>query len=93
MSAERKPRYRTPSICADVDVSLSEFSMNEIVEYLRHHGYTVSGGDAVVEPHEEGFINTDDLNHIFSLSVAGQFDSARQEALRLVSNAIGRPLL
>lgn len=94
MSAETKPRYRTPSVSAEVDVDLSEFDMDEIADYLRHHGYTVSGGNCLVAAAdgEEGFISIDDLNHIYTLSVAGQFDAARQEALQLIGKAIGRPL-
>ena len=93
MSAENKPRYRTPSVSAEVDVDLSEFDMDEIADYLRHHGYTVSGGNAVAAvADDEGFISTDDLDHIYTLALCGQREAAQQEALQLVGKAIGRPL-
>ena len=94
MSATSKPRYRTPSVSADVDVSLDEFDTDDIVEYLRHNGYTVTGNavaqDAVPEAANQ--IDTADLDHIYTLAVCGQLTFAQQEALAVVGKAIGRPL-
>ena len=93
MPAESKPRYRTPFVTVDAEVSLSEFSMEEIVGYLRNHGYTVTGGKSTHfedGPGEE--IMPYDLDYVYTLAVAGQSDAAKHEALRLVGNAIWRPL-
>jgi hypothetical protein len=94
MSATSKPRYRTPSVSADVDVSLDEFDTDDIVEYLRHNGYTVTGNavaqDAVPEAANQ--IDTADLDHIYTLAVCGQLTFAQQEALAVVGKDIGRPL-
>lgn len=94
MSATSKPRYRTPSISVDVDVDLDEFDIDEIIEYLRNEGYSVNGKAtteaAVVDG--DNHINTADLDHIYTLAVAGQLDVAKQEALQIVGKAIGRPL-
>lgn len=76
-------RTRGASISVDVDVHLDEFDIDDIVEYLRDNGYQVSKDAAPPEG---------DLEHIYTLAVAGQMDAAREEALKLVSNAIGRPL-
>lgn len=93
MSAEFKPRYRTPTTSVDVDVSLDEFNLEEIAQYLRHNGYEVSGTPATVT--EDGAPNVfdpEDLNHIYTLALCGQLKVAQIEALQLVSQAIGRPL-
>lgn len=94
MSATSKPRYRTPSISVDVDVDLDEFEIEDIVEYLRHQGYTVNGNAVTAEAAVDGdnHIDTADLDHIYTLAVAGQLDVAKQEALQVVGKAIGRPL-
>jgi hypothetical protein len=94
MSATSKPRYRTPSVSADVDVSLDEFDTDDIVEYLRHNGYTVTGNAVAqdVVPEATNQIDTADLDHIYTLAVAGQLQVAQQEALQIVGKAIGRPL-
>ena len=94
MTATSKPRYRTPSVSADVDVSLDEFETDDIVEYLRHNGYTVTGNavaqDAVPEANNQ--IDTADLDHIYTLAVCGQLQFAKEKALQVVGTAIGRPL-
>jgi hypothetical protein len=94
MTATSKPRYRTPSVSADVDVSLDEFDTDDIVEYLRHHGYTVTGNAVADGPVPEATdqIDTADLEHIYTLAVCGQLEFAKQEALQVVGKAIGRPL-
>ena len=87
-------RYRTPSISVDVDVDLDQFETDEIIEYLRHQGYSVNG-NAVAEgavPEASNQIDTADLDHIYTLAVCGQIQVAQQEALQVIGKAIGRPL-
>jgi hypothetical protein len=94
VSAIRKTSYRTPYVSADVDVSLDEFETEDIIDYLRHNGYTVTG-NAVAEdaaPEATNQIDTADLDHIYTLALAGQLQVAQQEALQVVGKAIGRPL-
>lgn len=89
-----KPRYRTPYVYPDVEVGLDEFDDEDIVEYLRHNGYQVSG-TAVTEsaaPEASRTISADDLDYINTLALAGQIEAAQQEALRVVGKAIGRSL-
>ena len=91
MSAESKPRYRTPS--AYVDVSLDEFGLDEVAEYLRHNGYKVSDSSATfTEDGANNVLDPDDLDHIYTLAVCGQREVAQQEALQLIGKAIGRML-
>lgn len=92
-----KPKYYAPvcSVTVDADVSLDEFDVGAIAEYLRHRGYYVSATSAA--PHDqdadpENVLDPDELNHIETLAVCGQIDAARAEALSLVGNAIGRTL-
>ena len=94
MSATSKPRYRTPSISVDMDVDLDQFEIEDIVEYLRHQGYTVNGNAVAADAALDGdnHIDTADLDHIYTLAVAGLVDAAQQEALQVVGKAIGRSL-
>jgi hypothetical protein len=93
MSAETKPRYRTPTTSVDVDVSLDEFELEDIADYLRHNGYKVSATSATVtEDGSTNVLDPDDLDHIYTLALCGQREAAQHEALQLVSEAIGRPL-
>ena len=85
-------RYRTPRITAEVDVDLSEFGIEEIVEYVRNKGYHVTGGPVHDQDSFDEEIHPSDLDHVFTLAVASQIDAARQEALQLVGKAIGRTL-
>lgn len=94
MNASSKPRYRVPSVSVDAEVDLDEFDIEDIVEYLRHQGYSVNGNavaaDAVLDG--DNHIDTADLDHIYTLAVAGLVDAAQQEALQVVGKAIGRSL-
>ena len=93
--AEQKPRYRTPSVCVDVDVGLDEFSLDEIAEYLRQNGYRVSGSNAAPDPETGALGNVldpDELDRVFTLDLCGQRVAAQQIALQLVGDAIGRPI-
>jgi hypothetical protein len=94
MTATSKPRYRVPSVSVDAEVDLDEFEIEDIVEYLRHHGYTINGNAVAAGPVPEATdqIDTADLEHIYTLAVCGQIEFAKQEALQVVGKAIGRPL-
>jgi hypothetical protein len=95
MSAESKPRYRTPTTSVYVDVSLDEFELEDIADYLRHSGYKVSATGATHNPDTgmtDNVLDPDDLDHIYTLAVCGQREAAQQEALILIGKAIGRML-
>lgn len=91
-----KPRYRVPSVSVDADVSLDEFDNSDIIKYLRHQGYEVGGADAVgnnADCASEGlYLSPDDLGRIETLALCGQKEPARQLALEIISEAIGREL-
>jgi hypothetical protein len=91
VSATSKPRYRVPVKIVDAEVALDEFDDEDIIEYLRHQGYIVSGKPCKYTTDGSEFL-PEDLNHIFTLAVCGQQNEARSEALEMVSKAIGRPL-
>jgi hypothetical protein len=74
-----------------VDVSLNEFDIDEIAEFLRHKGHSVDGVGAS-DINDEVVIDRDDLNRIETLTLCGQRDQAREFALSLISARIGRPL-
>jgi len=83
----KKPRYYAPTVSVDVDVSLDEFSMDDIHEYLRHKGeqVTVHTGAGL-------FIAQDELDRILTLAVCGQLEAARNASLEIISEAIERKL-
>ncbi len=93
--AEQTPRYRTPVAYVEVDVSLDEFDLSDVAEYLRHHGYKVSA-TASAPDFETGatgnVLDPDELDRVFTLDLCGQREAAQQIALQLVSEAIGRPI-
>jgi len=78
-------RKRAPTVSVDVDVSLDEFGIDEIREWLKSQGEDVDDGEGL-------YIGTDDLNRIETLAVCGQQDEARKFALSIISKAIQRPL-
>lgn len=93
MEQTKPTRKRAPSICVDVDVSLDEFDLDEVADYLRHNGYKVSGTTSSVnEDGPSNVLDPDDLDHVYTLSLCGQSEVAKQIALQLVGDAIGRPL-
>lgn len=70
-----------------VQVSLDDFSDEEIAAYLRQQGYQVEGiGSGVCA------INTGALEDVERLALCGQITAAQSEALALVGRAIGRTL-
>lgn len=94
---EKKSRYRVPSVSVDADVSLDEFGDSEIAKYLRHRGYEVAGagedGGGTSDCSSEGlYLSPSDLNRIETLALCGQKEPARQLALAIISEAIGREL-
>lgn len=94
-----KRMYITPTASVDAEVSLSEFSFREIVGYLQHHGYGVSGdgvdsgAQGLCDPEFDGlFLTPEDLSRIATLSLCGQKQPARDLVLGIVGDAIGRVL-
>jgi len=92
-----KPRYYTPSVCVREEVSLDQFDFDQIVGFLRHHGYQVAGKDVgelgVDEVTTDGlFLTPEDLSRIATLSLCGQKQPARDLVLGIVGDAIGRVL-
>lgn len=71
-----------------VHIDLDEFSDEEVAKHLRECGYTVTkiAGDSAC------VIDEDRLMHISTLALCGQQEAAREIALRIVGEAIGRPL-
>ena len=70
-----------------VHIDLDEFSDEEIAKHLRESGYTVTKHTS-----DDCLIGEADLNHIETLALCGQQEAAREIALRIVGEAIGRPL-
>jgi hypothetical protein len=85
-----------PVAYIEVDVSLDEFDLTDIAEYLRRNGYKVSPTAAAVPDPETGglgnVLDPDELDRVFTLDLCGQREAAQQIALQLVSDAIGRPI-
>jgi len=100
MQTAEKRKYRVPSAYISHDVSLSEFSIDEMVEYIRNKGepedidrivngeISKPGGQ---EPHGL-YIAQADLNTAETLLLCGQREEARALIFQLVSHHIGRSL-
>lgn len=73
-----------------VDIDLDEIDDDDMVNHLRRNGYTVIDSNENFQSCEE--IVGADLARIEHLSVCGQVEQARIEALAIVSKAIGRTL-
>lgn len=86
------PRYRVPTHTESLTVSLDDFDDDEIVEYLRHRGYSVMGGPSTGSLDFEDHIASVELDHIFTLALCGQRTQAQAEALQLISRVVGRPI-
>ncbi len=83
-------RYRAPVVRESVEVSLSDFSDDEIAEYMRQNNISIAGS-----PCDSGgdlWIAEADLNRIYTLSICGQVEPARELALALIGESIGRQL-
>lgn len=87
MTTQTKPRTQIPVAYVHIDVSLDEFSNEEIIEYLRSQG---ESGDLLSG--EGLLIAQSELDRIETLALCGQVDSARATVLSIVSAAIGRAL-
>lgn len=94
-------RYRVPCIEPEVDpVSLSDFDIDDIREYLRRKDYNEMDKPDTGHPRlgvEGGafdplLIETDDLDRIATLALCGQKHHAQQFVLTLVSEHLGRDL-
>lgn len=66
-----------------IHIDLDEFDDDDLVEELESRGYTCTKDSAT------GLEGLDRIEH---LAICGQSDVAKAEALKLVGDAIGRPL-
>lgn len=92
--------YRVPRVHPEPveieAVSLDAFDLEDIREYLHRQDNHVP--DAVPKYEHGGraitslVITADELCRIETLALCGQVQHAREEALRLISDHIGRPL-
>lgn len=92
---QEKPPYVTPTVRESVTVYLSDFSDEDIAEYMRHQGYTVNGLDG--RPDHTGadgalFLSEEELNRLWTLALCGQQQAARDWLCDRVGEHIGRPL-
>ena len=93
-------RYSVPCVYPEVEVSrvtLRDFDINEIREYLDRYDSNTLNAPADERPSTTPYqgsltIHVDDVNRIETLALCGQTEQARQYALRLISDHIGRPL-
>ena len=67
-----------------VHIDFDELDDDELVKELEIRGYSVS------KAHEPATLG--DLEHIEHLAICGLIADARNEALKLVGKAIGRPI-
>ena len=67
-----------------VHIDFDEFDDDELVKELEIRGFRVS------KAHEPATLG--DLEHIEHLAICGLIADARNEALKLVGKAIGRPI-
>ena len=89
------PRYRVPRITkySETEVSLDDFDLDDIREYLRRQG-----GGSSSSPSSGGADDSDlcieksELDRIETLLLCGQRDSAREWVFEIVSKHIGRDL-
>lgn len=85
-----KKRIRIPSVSVDAEVSLDEFSTDEIRKYLQDIGEedgSGGGGDG-----KGCYLTSEDLNRIETLALCGQTEHAKALALQVVGDVIGRVL-
>ena len=87
-----KPKYHAPTHTEYVTISLDDFDDDDIVEYLRHRGFSVHGTAVGSSPFEDENITGTELDHIFTLALCGQRTQAQYEALQLISRVVGRPI-
>ena len=88
----QKPPYRSPRVYPDVAaVSLDDFNIEEIKEYLKQKSTKDMGSQMACTPDDLVF-DSEDLSRIETLALCGQIEHARSEVLKLVSDHIGRQL-
>lgn len=87
MEVVTKRPYRVPTTYAHVDVSLSEFSREEIEGYLAH-----LKNEEKPNPEDALVISVEDLDRITTLVLCGQREVAREWVCGLISERIGRQL-
>lgn len=100
MTTAQKTRFRAPTVERYVDVSLDDFLDEQIIEYLRHRGYSVDGKPDDAEVLEvasaDGIqpltLSVAELNGMNTLALCGQQESARDWLIELVSKHISRQL-
>ena len=89
-------RYRVPSVSRDVDVSLSDFDLDEIREYLRRHDTgqmdKPAGAISPLGFDDPLLIGSDELDRVTTLAICGQKQHAQQLILSIVSEHIGRDI-
>lgn len=79
-------RYRAPTRSEYVEVSLDDFTDEELREHMENRGVEASMDD------DDLLIKADELNRLFTLVLCGQSDSARQWVLEVVGKKIGKAL-
>ena len=84
MTTEAKKRYYTPTARVSISVSLDEFSIDDIEEYLSQQGHIGSAKNQ----HGGLYVDQQTLDQIFTLDLCGQNTPARDMAPRLIE--IGR---
>jgi hypothetical protein len=93
---EVQRRYRVPTVSRYVDISLSDFDLDEIREYLRRMDRgEMDKPEGSISPAGFGeplLIESDDLDRIATLALCGQKQHAQQYVLGLVSEHIGRDI-
>jgi len=75
-----------------IHVDFDEFDEEDLADHLRSNGYTVTKDPRHARTDDSCLIDENELNHISTLSLCGQRSEAREVAIRIVSEAIGRPL-
>jgi hypothetical protein len=76
-----------PEVQVYVDVDLDDFDTEDLIEELEGRGYAV-----VQTAKGEAADIGESFNMVEHLAICGLQDAAREEAVRIASKAIGRPL-
>lgn len=81
ISPENKRKYRAPVHYAEVEVSLSDFNDDDILEYVRVNGLSDEFGAGS---------DSEEIARIDTLLLCGQRDAAREAVERMLSRTLGR---
>jgi hypothetical protein len=87
MNVATKQRYCTPTATAYAEVSLSEFSREEIEGYLAH-----LNGEGAPNQDDEFTFSGAEISRISTLVLCGQSAAAREYVCEQISKHIGRKL-